>query len=90
MTEGDELSALKPDMNENWSSQVKAIRQRLIPVITKKLPGYKQHSGAIKKILQQHYKTQKHTATINASPTLKEHNCARMNKNTRVNEVSMI
>jgi hypothetical protein len=90
LTEGGELSALKPDTNENWSSQVKAIRQRLIPAITKKLPGYKQHSGTIEKILQQHHKMQKRTATINASPTLKEHNRARMNKNTRVNEVSLI
>ena len=84
------MSALKPDINENWSSQVKAIRQRLIPAITKKLPGYKQHSGIIEKILQQHHKTQKCIATINASPTLKEHNHTRMNKNTRVNEVSLI
>ena len=71
MTEGGELSALKPDMNENWSSQVKAIRQRLISAITKKLPSYKQHSATIEKILQQHHKTQKRTTTINASSTLK-------------------
>ncbi|CAG8842927.1 30376_t:CDS:1, partial [Racocetra persica] len=51
-----------------------------------KLPGYKQYSGAIEKILQQHHKMQKHTATINASSTLKALNRARMNKNTRVNK----
>ncbi|CAG8825308.1 1165_t:CDS:2, partial [Racocetra persica] len=51
-----------------------------------KLPGYKQYSGAIEKILQQHHMTQKCTATINASPILKILNRARMNKNTRVNE----
>jgi hypothetical protein len=90
LTKRGKLSALKSNMNENWSSQMKAIMQRLILAITKKLPGYKQHSATIEKILQQHHKTQKRTATINASPTLKEHNRARMNKNTRVNEVSMI
>ncbi|CAG8850144.1 22657_t:CDS:1, partial [Racocetra persica] len=51
-----------------------------------KLPGYKQYSGAIEKILQQHHKTQKRTATINASLILKALNHARINKNTRVNE----
>ena len=84
------MSAFKPDTNENWSSQVKAIRQRLILAITKKLPSYKQHSGTIEKILQQHHKMQKHIATINASLTLKKHNYARMNKNARVNKISMI
>ncbi|CAG8844481.1 29457_t:CDS:2, partial [Racocetra persica] len=51
-----------------------------------KLPGYKQYFGAIEKILQQYHKTQKRTAMINASPTLKTLNHARINKNTRVNE----
>ncbi|CAG8814756.1 22167_t:CDS:1, partial [Racocetra persica] len=51
-----------------------------------KLPGYKQYYDAIEKILQQYHKMQKCTAMINASPTLKTLNRARMNKNTRVNE----
>ncbi|CAG8839746.1 18544_t:CDS:1, partial [Racocetra persica] len=51
-----------------------------------KLPGYKQYFGTIKKILQQHHKTQKCTAMINASPILKALNRTRMNKNIRVNE----
>ncbi|CAG8835650.1 21627_t:CDS:1, partial [Racocetra persica] len=51
-----------------------------------KLPSYKQYSGVIEKILQQHHKMQKCIAMINTSSTLKALNHARMNKNTRVNE----
>ncbi|CAG8772283.1 6712_t:CDS:1, partial [Racocetra fulgida] len=58
----------------------------MIPAITKKLPGYRHHSGAIEKILKQHHKTQRRTATINADLKLKAYNRARMEKNSKVNE----
>ncbi|CAG8835891.1 24896_t:CDS:2, partial [Racocetra persica] len=63
--------------------EVLAVRAPDVRAPAVKLPGYKQYSGAIEKILQQHYKTQKHTAMINASSTLKALNRTRMNKNTR-------
>ncbi|CAG8839222.1 28892_t:CDS:2, partial [Racocetra persica] len=66
--------------------QAPAVQAPAVQAPAVKLSGYKQYSGTIEKILQQHHKTQKHTAMINASPTLKTLNCARMNKNIRINE----
>ncbi|CAG8816687.1 17200_t:CDS:1, partial [Racocetra fulgida] len=58
----------------------------MILAITKKLPGYWHHSGAIEKILKQHHKMQRRIATINADPKLKVYNRVRMGKNSKVNE----
>ncbi|CAG8795560.1 12433_t:CDS:1, partial [Racocetra fulgida] len=41
---------------------------------------YRHYSGMIEKILKQHYKMQRQTATINADPKLKAYNRARMGK----------
>ncbi|CAG8522310.1 20128_t:CDS:2, partial [Racocetra fulgida] len=86
LIESDKLSDLKPDLTKQWASQSRDVRQKLIPAITKKLPGYRHHSGTIEKILKQHHKTQRQTATINADPKLKAYNRARMGKNSKVNE----
>ncbi|CAG8600593.1 7625_t:CDS:2, partial [Racocetra fulgida] len=86
LIEGGKLSDLKPDPTKQWASQLQDIRQKLILAITKKLPGYRHHSGAIKKILKQHQKTQCQTATINADPKLKAYNHAKKGKNSKVNE----
>ncbi|CAG8746622.1 2491_t:CDS:2, partial [Racocetra fulgida] len=67
-------------------SQSQDVRQKLISAITKKLPGYHHHSDVIEKILNQHYKTQRRTATINVDPKLKAYNRAKMKKNSKVNE----
>ncbi|CAG8772760.1 19111_t:CDS:1, partial [Racocetra fulgida] len=67
-------------------NQSQDIKQKLILVITKKLPGYHHHSGAIEKILKQHHKTQYRTATINANLKLKAYNYAKIGKNSKVNE----
>ena len=66
------------------------IRKKLIPAITKNLPGYKQYSGAIEKILKQYHKIQRQTAIINTDPKLQDHNHARMERNSKVNKVRLI
>lgn len=86
MIEGGKLTSQKPDPSKKWSSQTKNIRKNLIPSIIKKLPGYKQHSGAIENILKSHHKTQRRTAKINSDDTLKAYNLARIGKNSKVNE----
>jgi hypothetical protein len=84
------LADQKPDPSKRWSDQTRDVRQKLIPAITKNLPGYAQHKGPIEKILKQHHKTQRRTALINADPELKEHNRARMGRNSKTNEVRII
>ncbi|CAG8819258.1 8581_t:CDS:1, partial [Racocetra fulgida] len=86
LIEGGKLSDLKPDLSKQWASQSRDVRQKLIPAITKKLPEYRHHSGTIEKILKQHHKMQRRTATINADPKLKAYNRARMGKNSKVNK----
>ncbi|CAG8797360.1 12802_t:CDS:2, partial [Racocetra fulgida] len=59
------------------------VRGKLILAITKKLPGYQHHSGAIEKNLKQHHKMQCWTATINIDSKLKAYNRVRMGKNSK-------
>ncbi|CAG8499804.1 8330_t:CDS:2 [Racocetra fulgida] len=68
------------------ASQSQNVRQKLILAIAKKLPEYWHHSGVIEKILKQHHKMQRRTATINADPKLKAYNRTKMGKNRSVKE----
>ncbi|CAG8788214.1 8693_t:CDS:1, partial [Dentiscutata erythropus] len=86
LIEGGALADLKPDPSKKWGEQSRNIQSKLISDIIKKLPAYRQNSAAIEKILKQHHKTQRRTATINANPALKKHNRERIDKNSKVND----
>ncbi|CAG8814919.1 26019_t:CDS:1, partial [Dentiscutata erythropus] len=81
LIEGSALADLKLDPSKKWREQSCNIRHKLIPDIIKKLPAYRQNSAVIEKILKQHHKTQRRTATINANLALKKHNQERIDKN---------